>query len=51
MIQPTDLKNFNKKEEPSVNASIPFRRNKIITGVRGMGEPGWRGERGGKWGL
>ena len=41
MIPPTDHKKFNKKEGQSVNISISFRRrNKIITGGRGMEGPG-----------
>jgi hypothetical protein len=33
MIQPTDLKKFNKMESPSEDASIPLRRgNKVIRG-------------------
>jgi hypothetical protein len=39
---------FNKKEVPSVDASISFRKgNKIITGGKGRVGPGWeRGRRG-----
>ena len=40
---------LNKKEGPSVDASIPLRRgNKIITGGRGREGPGWEREGGRK---
>jgi hypothetical protein len=38
---------FNKKEGPSVDASIPLRRgNKIITRGRGRKGPEWKQEGG-----
>jgi hypothetical protein len=47
MKQPTDHRKFNKKEDPSENASFPLRRgNKIIIGGTGREELGW--ERGGR---
>jgi hypothetical protein len=51
MIQHTAYVKFNKKEGPSVDASIPLRRgNKISMGSRGKKGPGWEwgGEQ--KWG-
>ena len=48
MIQPIDLKKFNKKAGPSKDASIPLRRgNKIIRGGRGREEPEWEKREGG----
>jgi hypothetical protein len=41
MIQPTDHKTFNKKEDPSKDVSISLRRgNKIVMGGRGREGPG-----------
>ena len=53
MIQPTNRMELKKKEDQSVNSSIPYRRgNKIITGDRGREEPGReRGGRGEKEGT
>jgi hypothetical protein len=40
-IHPTEIKKFNKQEDPSENASIPLRSGKkIITGRRGREESG-----------
>ena len=47
MIQFTDNMKLNKKEGPSVDASIPLRRgNKIIMGVRRKEGPRWERRRG-----
>jgi hypothetical protein len=53
MIHLTKCVKFNKKEDPSEDASIPLRRgNKIIMGFRGREGPlykkGGGGERGGQ---
>lgn len=50
MIQLKDSMKFNKKEDPSENASIPLRKgNKIITGsIKREGLGYQRGEEGGE---
>jgi hypothetical protein len=49
MIQLTDHIKLNKKEDQSVDSSIPLRRgNNIITRVRDREGPDWEGERGKK---
>jgi len=43
---------FNKKEGPSMDASVLLRRGyKIIVGGRGREGPGWKRGRGGKNGV
>jgi hypothetical protein len=55
MIQPTDHKKFNKKKDPSEDASIPLRRGNKITGGTRREAPGWergggKGEQDQEWG-
>jgi hypothetical protein len=52
MIQPTDHKNFNKKEGSREDVLIPLRRgNKIIIGGKRREEPGRKRDREGKRGT